>query len=112
MPRFLAWIALPLYLAAAGCGDRTRLAQENERQKQEIRQLAAVQERSLAVQQRTLAELQAERDRSAQVQAEDRTLRSHAHLLSGAAILLGSALAVALAIVLFRSGRPSREAAP
>ncbi len=91
-------IVLLLTLAAlSGCDDdRDRLAAENALQRQHVTTLTSENAALLETQSKSLGELQAERERSAQVIAEDRALRNHRELVAAIITLLACALAASL----------------
>ncbi len=92
-------ITLVLFLAAlaAGCDDdRDRLAAENALQRQQVTTLTTKNSALLETQSKSLGELQAERERSAQVLAEDRVLRTHRELAAAIIVLLACSLAASL----------------
>ena len=91
-------ITLILCLTAlCGCDDdRDRCQAENELQRQHIGTLTTENAALLETQSKSLGELQAERERSAQVLAEDRELRNHRELAAAIIMLLACALAASL----------------
>ena len=99
-------LMLSLFVLAGGCDDDTdRLRSENELQRQHVSTLTSENAALLETQSKSLGELQAERERSAQVIAEDRSLRNH-HELAAAIIML---LACALAASLYGQTRRRKE---
>ncbi len=83
--------------ALSGCDDETdRLQAENALQRQHVTTLTSENAALLETQSKSLGELQAERERSAQVLAEDRALRNHRELAAAIITLLACALAASL----------------
>ena len=92
-------IALLLTLAvlAGGCDDdRAQLREENNLQRQHVSTLTSENAALLEAQSKSLCEMKAERERSAQVLAEDRALRNHQELAAAVIILLACSLAASL----------------
>jgi hypothetical protein len=92
-------IVLLLTLAAmtGGCDDELdRLRQENALQRQHVSTLTTENAALLETQSKSLGELQAERERTAQVLAEDRALRNYRELAAAVITLLACALAASL----------------
>lgn len=99
-------LVLSLAVLAGGCGDdRDRLQAENELQRQHVSTLTSENAALLETQSKSLGELQSERERTAQVQAEDRALRNH-HTLGAAVIML---LACSLAASLYGHARRRKD---